>query len=322
MSAQNKPYKWQGRQDFEDGNLGIRWHNAINQNANDTHVALQGYASDIGAIENKGRAGANSGPNAIRDALASMAWHLPVDIYDANNVTAPANINPSDQLQRIQQDYAAAINSLLQDHQLVIGIGGSHDIALGSFNGLAQFLTSASNKRIGIINFDAHFDLRKPAPNPSSGTPFYQIEKRCKEQNVPFNYTCLGVAQSANTQALYQRAKALDTRFLNDYECTFENTQKVVIPMLQNIDELYVTICLDAFAGYVAPGVSAPSVLGIELAYVLQTIKWLAQSQNQYGYRWRLTDIAEMNPMYDIDARTAKLAARLIFEICGAHFAP
>jgi len=43
----------------------------------------------------------------------------------------------------------------------------------GSFKGLSQYLNAKNNKlkpRIGIINFDAHFDLLKSEKN-SSGTP-------------------------------------------------------------------------------------------------------------------------------------------------------
>jgi len=58
--------------------------------------------------------------------------------------------------------------------------------------------------------------------------------------------------------------------------------------------------------------------LGISPTLVINTLHFLAQHQNTYGYQWRLCDVAEMNPNYDIDSRTAKLAARLIFEAVDA----
>ena len=88
--------------------------------------------------------------------------------------------------------------------------------------------------------------------------------------------------------------------------------------MLKEIDELYVTICLDAFPAYLAPGVSAPSALGISPQFVIAILHWLRKSQEKFNYSWRLSDVAEMNPLFDIDNRTAKLAARLIFEILNA----
>ena len=90
--------------------------------------------------------------------------------------------------------------------------------------------------------------------------------------------------------------------------------------MLSAVDELYVTVCLDVFPANIAPGVSAPSALGISVEFVIQMIHWIAQSQSTFHYNWRLADIAEMNPNYDIDNRTAKLAARLIYETVSSKF--
>ena len=61
--------------------------------------------------------------------------------------------------------------------------------------------------------------------------------------------------------------------------------------------------------------------LGISPLFVINMLHWLAQSQSIFNYRWQLADVAEMNPTYDIDNRTAKLAARLIFEMVNAKFA-
>jgi formiminoglutamase len=90
--------------------------------------------------------------------------------------------------------------------------------------------------------------------------------------------------------------------------------------MLKEVDELYVTVCLDAFPAHIAPGVSAPSALGISVEFVIQMLRWIAQSQSEFHYNWGLADIAEMNPTCDIDNRTAKLAARLIYEVLGSKF--
>ena len=90
--------------------------------------------------------------------------------------------------------------------------------------------------------------------------------------------------------------------------------------MLKEVDALYVTVCLDAFPGNIAPGVSAPSALGISVEFVIKMLHWIAQSQSAFHYNWTLTDIAEMNPYYDIDNRTAKLAARLVYEAVNAKF--
>ena len=309
MSSPDNSYEWAGRADLEDGPDGRRWHQIACKNHATNGIGLVGFASDLGVIANKGRAGANKGPNAIRNALANFAWHLECDLRDYGNLV------PKESLSKTQNHYAECITQSLSEQQFTFGLGGGHEIALGTFMGLEGAF--GKDKRIGIINFDAHFDLRIPAPHESSGTPFWQIAEYCNSQQRPFNYSCLGIAESANTRALFKRAQALDVNYLLDRDCDFPAAEKILAPMLGNIDELYVTVCLDAFEASQAPGVSAPSSLGINLSFVIRILEWLAHQQKTFGYQWRLMDIAELNPALDIDNRTARLAARLIFDVCG-----
>ena len=67
-------------------------------------------------------------------------------------------------------------------------------------------------------------------------------------------------------------------------------------------------------------GVSAPSPLGISAEFIIEILHWLAKGQAEYKYEWKLVDIAEMNPEFDLDNRTAKVAARLIHEIVKTNF--
>src|SRR5690606_33054812 len=78
-------------------------------------------------------------------------------------------------------------------------------------------------------------------------------------------------------------------------------------------ERLYVTIDMDVFAAAYAPGVSATAYNGIRpdslffgcLEKIIATGKLSS------------LDIAELNPTMDIDGRTAKLAATIIFHVVG-----
>ena len=52
------------------------------------------------------------------------------------------------------------ISCLISRQIFPIVIGGGHDIAYGNFNGIKKALKGKQKNKIGIINFDAHFDLR------------------------------------------------------------------------------------------------------------------------------------------------------------------
>ena len=306
-------FQWHGREDIEDGKNGLRWHQVVDKLQHKHSCSLLAFECDLGVAANKGRIGAAKGPNVIRNALANFAWHADCSLGDAGNIVAESHLPDA------QQQYAQQVAKNLNEHSFVIGLGGGHEIAWGSYQGLVKHL-AAPNKKIGIVNFDAHFDLRNPAQKASSGTPFRQIAEYCQTHNQSFHYACLGVAESSNTPALFNYAKQTNTRYLLDIDCNIEAAKKLLEPMLTAVDELYVTVCLDAFPANIAPGVSAPSALGIPVEFVIHMLRWIAQSQSALKYNWRLADIAEMNPNYDFDNRTAKLAARLIYEIVGSKF--
>lgn len=353
MSVYKNEFNWTGRTDTEDGEAGSRWHQKVKKDGVKDGIkdgiALVGFACDLGVINNKGRPGANEGPDAIRSALANLAWHHDKPVLDAGTVFAGDKSVAEDDgfaidsLEKAQMAYAQKITQQLQQQEFVVGLGGGHEIAWGSYNGLLNALPNKSKKTsktsskntskskpqtIGILNFDAHFDLRKPAPahapKNSSGTPFYQIAQDCEKHGREFKYACLGVAETANTKALFDVADRYNVRYLKDLDCQLDSqsdgqlrTSKALLTeFLADVDELYVTICLDVFHASHAPGVSAPSALGISPNYVIQLLHWLSEQKQTLNFNWRLTDIAEMSPKYDIDGHTAKLAARLVWEVC------
>ena len=307
---------WQGRIDNEAD--ALRWHQTIklwNTTAQcDDATVLLGFACDEGVRRNRGRVGAKDGPTAIRRALTNLAWHHDNIIFDGGDV-----ICEGEQLEAAQQQLSQQVTAVLQQDARPLTIGGGHEVAWGSFLGLANYLQQSSPKsRVGIINLDAHFDLRDPTPQATSGTPFRQIAEYCHAQQQPFHYMVLGINPLANTTPLFEFAKAHHVTWRYDTECIHNQLASITQQLdsfCRQIDELYFTICLDVFAPHSAPGVSAPSIIGIEPAFALQLIEAIKSSCIKHNVNWRISDIAEMNPAFDIDQGTARLAARLIDEI-------
>jgi len=300
---------WHGRDDTpQEGESGLRWHQCVQAWASASQqkgIALLGFASDAGVARNHGRPGAKLAPAELRRMLANLPAPE-ISVVDAGDVVCI-----DDALETAQAEQAEKLTALLHQGFLPITLGGGHEVALGSFRGLAQYLKqkNTSPPRIGIINFDAHFDLRL-APKGSSGTPFRQIAEDCQSQGWPFHYCCLGISRYANTAALFERARHLKVLWREDTELARQPhsaTLQTLQDFIHQVDHVYFTLCLDVLPASCAPGVSAPAALGVELALVERLLETIAQSG-----KLRLADIAELNPNYDMDQRTARVAARLI----------
>ena len=298
---------WQGRIDAAEGGLALRWHQWVQPLAAEQApgFALVGLACDEGVSRNQGRTGARQGPQALRKALANLAWCGQRPVYDSGDIACQGT-----DLEGAQQAYAQRVALLLGQGHLPLGLGGGHEIAYASFLGLARHLQGLEQRpRIGIVNFDAHFDLRS-AEQSSSGTPFRQIAEYCEQAGLAFDYCCLGVSEANNTQALFEQARRLNVRYRLDRQMQPWNIAAIeafVDQFLAGIDHLYMTICLDVLPASQAPGVSAPSAHGVDL----MVVEHLVRRAKACG-KLRMADVAELNPALDQDSRTARIAARLL----------
>lgn len=309
---------WNGRTDTEDGRAGERWHQRISPLQLDSApgIAILGFASDEGVRRNKGRIGAAKGPRILRLAMAGLPANFDAPLYDAGNVKVE-----KEDLESGQSLLGARVTELLENGHFPLVLGGGHEIAFGSYQGIARWMREQQrDKTLGIINFDAHLDLRVPAPKGSSGTPFYQIAEQCEINGRPFNYCCVGAADSANTRALYNRAKDLGVTVIRDREITPWNIEKVkkqIGEFIDGVDFVYLTVCLDVFPAAIMPAVSAPAGRGLPLELFEPLLDTVLESKKVC-----LADMAEFNPYFDIEDHAARTAAGIGFQIANGVARP
>lgn len=313
-SAPNKNL-WQGRKSASEKEYvheRIQFINLENEQSiliEPKSIAFVGFNCDAGIVRNHGRAGAKDGPNAIRNVFGKMAWHFSetLNIYDLGNIECH-----NDELEMAQSMLAEVARfARLNEFQLII-LGGGHETAWGHYQGLQQ---AHPDKHIGIINFDAHFDLREllPGNKGTSGTPFLQIAKYCKDKQKQFSYFVLGIQESANAQSLFQVANQLGVEYITAFELFTNKTslyEDKLNKFIESIDGVYLTFCLDVMSQAIAPGVSAPQANGLFLAQVLPLLKIILKNKKLLGF-----DIVELSPPFDRDQATARLAANIIYEV-------
>ncbi len=311
---------WSGRSDGP-GPEHRRWHDVVrvpeavdssevmNPPGSPATTALIGFASHEGVRRNHGRPGAAAGPAALRRALAPLAVHGEFSIHDAGDVTVAG-----EDLEAGQEQLGRQVARLLEDHRLVVVLGGGHETAFGSYRGLAASSRVAGGGRLGILNLDAHFDLRA-ADRATSGTPFRQIADAESAAGRPFHYAVLGISPPNNTRALFGTADRLGARHLTDEDCVArpERVAGFVEEFLDRADVVHLSVDLDVLPAAVAPGVSAPAGFGVPLPVIHAVCRQVADSG-----KTALLDVVELNPRFDVDDRTARTAARLITTVVHA----
>ncbi|BDC98910.1 formimidoylglutamase [Persicobacter psychrovividus] len=316
--------QWHGRVDIEDGSLGHRWHQVVEGLDLDAssplddqskRFAFLGFRSDEGVKRNKGRIGAVKGPEVMRKVMSSTAVHFDeakVKLLEAGDVSC---VNHD--MEHAQTELGKRVRQLLERNTLPIVLGGGHEISFGHYQGLHQWVKKHHpDKKLGIINFDAHFDLRTPTEGPSSGTPFFQIAELCKAENTPFLYEVMGINPAANTRKLFQTAEELNVHHVPYYEMHISHIHDLahtVHKFINRCDFIYLTIDMDVFSAPFAPGVSALNSCGTFPEVISSMVRRIAKSGKLLSM-----DIAELNPKFDIDDRTAKLASHLIYELITA----
>src|SRR4051812_2118906 len=171
---------WTGRDDTAaEGPDALRWWQCVKPWSPDAPpgVVLIGFACDEGVRRNGGRVGARDGPRALRKALANLAWHQEHPVYDAGDVECVGEA-----MEAAQTQLADRVHFAIADGHLPLVIGGGHEAAWGTFQGI---VTAHPADRIGVINIDAHFDLRTDDPG-NSGTPFNHMAKWCEANRKSF----------------------------------------------------------------------------------------------------------------------------------------
>lgn len=313
---------WQGRTDSEDNFLAFRWHQwvePIDLNKDDLKsfegklgFAFIGFCCDEGIRRNKGRTGAAKGPETIREEMANLpcCFTKEVKLFDAGNIFVE-NIS----LEEGQALLSKAVDKILNLNLFPIVLGGGHEVAFGNYLGVLNHLKTIKSKpSIGIINFDAHLDIRPYTEGMgNSGTMFRQISDICKRENLKYSYLCMGVQKHSNTLDLFKTADNLGANYVFAKNITHVDDWTIFESLddfMKNQDHIYITVCSDVFSSAFAPGVSATQSLGLDPEVVVRLIKYIIRSNKVISF-----DIAEVSPRFDQGHITANLAAVVIFSV-------
>ena len=313
---------WTGRVDDIKDPDSYRWHQKVELlNLRDINVDLNlkeqkafcivGFSCDKGVENNLGRTGTALGPFSIRKELANLPDIFGSDarLFDAGNIHCLDG-----NLENVQRALSQITKNILDLGIMPIVLGGGHEIAFGHYNGIKSHLDKdlkVSLNNPGIINFDAHFDLRPYENGATSGTMFRQIADQCSADGREFSYFAMGIQRYGNTKSLFKIADTLKAEYIlakDIYEANWGNITGKLDLFIEKHKHIYLTVCSDVFSSAFAPGVSAPQPFGLNPDIVMRIMKYIIRTKKVISL-----DIAEVSPRFDEDNQTAKLASVLIY---------
>lgn len=272
-------------------------------------VCLVGLPLDFGTVLEGGRAGAVHAPDAIRRELRryhktyNLGYNISLDhlrIADAGNV----NLRQPDHVEnhrRIREKLAR----LLRQYPRVVVLGGSHD---GTYSTVRGLVDATGGQSVGGLNFDAHADVKDKPGFISSGTPFGKLLREDFLAGPRFSE--IGLHSNLNTRE--------DIDFLHQQQATIVPLAHVqqdgmahyttrALNRATTDGPAFVSFDIDGCAEAYAPAVSAPSADGFTPRQATEAA-FLAGKNEAV----RLFEVVELNPLFDRDNQTARLAATII----------
>ncbi|MBX7143651.1 MAG: formimidoylglutamase [Oligoflexia bacterium] len=265
---------------------------------NTPRLALIGFPCDQGVLRNGGRLGAALAPDQIREALFRMTpdAEFPQQFTTLLEESADlGNLSLSGRLEDDQELLGSVVCELLKEGGVPVILGGGHETAFGHFLGYAKAGLNAH-----VINIDSHPDVREiSSAGAHSGSAFRQAlehsSKRCT------SYSVYGLAPHS--------CAAQHREYLEQNRCAYLWRDGVSTQELSKIFGSLKCPCMcsfdiDALDQAHAPGASAPAAFGLSIDTWLHAFE-LAGATAQV----RSVDLCEVNPNFDTDERTARVAA-------------
>lgn len=267
-------------------------------------VVIVGFPSDEGVRINGGRAGASDGPAEIRTALYKMTpdARAPEQFIEVLRHTFDlGDVNVSGDVARDQEVLGRVLQPHLERGAVPIILGGGHETAFGHFLGHAF-----AGNRVEIINWDAHPDVRPVKDGRAhSGSPFRQAMTH--DSDACRRYSVLGLTPHQTAAAHVEFIASQGGSIVWGSELT-EDVVRATAEAAQ--DPTMVSFDLDAVDQSEAPGVSASCIAGLTSTLWLRAAYECARSPAAASF-----DVVELNPRFDVDGRTARLAALTVWMI-------
>ena len=248
-----------------------------------------GIPEDIGVRANYGKPGTSTAWNAFLSAFLNVQQNRFLDsgkilllgeIDTSEEMKKASHIDESDPnyhqklgdlTEKVDEKVSAVVKEIISEGKIPIIIGGGHNNAYGNLKGASE----AFQKKVNVLNIDAHTDLRTTDYRHSGNGFSYALKNGFLNR-----YSIFGLHQNYTPEYIFQE---MDNSEAIHYSL-FENFQKddLSFHFQKNLDfvkeeNFGLEVDCDAIAGFPS---SAVSPTGFSLNEVREFVKITAKERN------------------------------------------
>ncbi len=283
------------------------------------------------------RHGSDMGPSAIR--LAGLKETLQKLNYEKIDFSSPIQISRQEQedtgdskaryLKPIVEScnlLAKNVESVIDDGDFPIVLGGDHSIALGTLAGLSSAYKK-QNKRVGVLYVDAHGDFNDCQTSPSGNihgmcmsascgygiselTNLYFEGRKIDPKNVC--YVGLRDIDAGEKRLMKEAGVTAFTMSDIDRKGFSKILNQIVLFFKTHADVVHVSFDMDVIDPMFAPGVGIPLPGGLNYREALLLMEEMANTKLV-----KSVEIVEVNPVLDVRNQTALMAVELLARLLG-----
>lgn len=276
----------------------------------------------------RGWPGARYAPNSIRNALNGIMNRMEEGflfdvcnncLIDHNQIELKDFGNTSDICHFIHEkalsDMSKEIQSIIKEGYTPIILGGDHSVTNAGFDALYQ----CTRGKMGIIDFDAHLDLKFDSPVQGKYSGSSEIRRAVERERIdPKNVVEIG-PRGFNYPEHYYFIKESGITIFTPKDVYTQGAKTIAQKALEiagnGTDAIYVTVDIDALDMAYALGSGGQEPAGINHFQLADMIREIAPAANAI-------DFVEVNPMTDHKELTSHVCANLILEyISGVYLA-
>ncbi len=243
--------------------------------------------------------GTAAGPRAILEAS------LQLEAFDGKSVPGQAGIythepikcraeNIADDLETI----SAEVARVLQKNGLPVILGGEHTVTLGALKAFVE-----CGKKIGVVQFDAHADLRdRYEGNPLSHAC---VMRRVHEMGLPF--VQIGIRSLSQEEERFRRMHNIHSL---DASAIYEGGIPADVLPWDFPEHIYITFDVDCFDASIMPATGTPEPGGLNWYQVMGLLRKVSANRTVCGFD--VVELAPISIMHAPDFTAAKLVYTLI----------